>query len=382
MSKVRLIGSTSGYTEITSQNVAGDNTITLPSSNGSANQLLKNGATAGSLEYSTVTVDSNGGLANVAGINNGPLAGFRNAIINGNFDIWQRGTSFSNPGSGSYLADRWLHGFDGSGSTRTISRQTFATGQTDVPGEPSYFFRYNQSVAGSGGTDSNFQQRIESVRTFAGQQITISFYAKAASSITLPFVRVGQVFGSGGSPSATVSTTLVSNLAIGTSWAKYSYPVTLPSISGKTLGTNGNDFVQLVFSLPLNTTFTFDIAQVQVEAGPVATPFERRPIGTELALCQRYYEEQSVFSSYGTATFLSVCANYKVTKRVVPTTVVVDAAGNVDRVTALPVSGAAAVNNITQAASSGTVDFFRSTISGASGVYGGSTFTVKASAEL
>jgi len=63
MSKVRLIGSTSGYTEITSQNVAGENTITLPSSNGSANQLLKNGATAGSLEFaSNVVIDSSGSL--------------------------------------------------------------------------------------------------------------------------------------------------------------------------------------------------------------------------------------------------------------------------------------------------------------------------------
>jgi hypothetical protein len=47
----------------------------------------------------------------------------------------------------------------------------------------------------------------------------------------------------------------------------------------------------LIFELPLNAAFNIDIAQVQVEPGPVDTPFERRPIGTELALCQRYFQK-------------------------------------------------------------------------------------------
>ena len=56
---LRINGSTSGYTEIDAPAVAGSNTITLPTGNGSANQLLKNGATAGSLEFaSNVVIDS------------------------------------------------------------------------------------------------------------------------------------------------------------------------------------------------------------------------------------------------------------------------------------------------------------------------------------
>jgi hypothetical protein len=224
----------------------------------------------------------------VSGINNGPLAGFRNAIINGNFDIWQRGTSFSNPATTAYTVDRWTVVYDGSGATRTLSRQAFTLGQTDVPGEPQYFFRFVQSAAGSGGTFNVFTQRIEGVRTFAGQTVTVSFWAKTAAAKNLT-AQLVQNFGTGGSPSSQVFTAILTSTSVGTSWTKYTASVAVPSISGKTIGSDNNDYLSLDFVLPINDTFTFDITQVQLEAGPVATPFERRPIGTELALCQRYY---------------------------------------------------------------------------------------------
>jgi hypothetical protein len=216
-------------------------------------------------------------------------AGTRNAVINGNFDIWQRGTSFTGFVDGAYTADRWVCIFDGSGATRTISRQSFTLGQTDVPNEPTYFLRFDQSVAGSGALANNITQRIESVRTFAGKTVSISFFAKAASPLTLPLIYLAQGFGSGGSPSAAATTTVASNISVGTSWTKYTYQVTVPSISGKTLGSDNNDYLTFEIMAPLNATFTLDVAQVQIEIGSVATEFERRPIGTELELCQRYY---------------------------------------------------------------------------------------------
>jgi len=63
LSPVRLNGSTSGYSELSAPAVAGNNTITLPTGAGSANQLLKNGATAGSLAFGTTTEDASGNLA-------------------------------------------------------------------------------------------------------------------------------------------------------------------------------------------------------------------------------------------------------------------------------------------------------------------------------
>lgn len=270
---------------------------------------------------SAIVARSASGNFDITSINNGPLAGFRNAIINGNFDIWQRGTSFASPAANAYTADRWEVFFNGTGATRTISRQIFTAGQTDVPREPAYFARFAQSVAGSGATLNQFDQRIEDVRTFAGQQVTISFWAKAAANTILPNVVLQQFFGSGGTPSATTNTTAGSSISITTAWQKFSYQVSIPSISGKTLGTDNNHSLIVVLNMPVNATFTVDIAQVHLELGTVATSLERRPVGIELSLCQRYYESGSLSFCWnaGTPTDIKVTRAFIVTKRDTPT---------------------------------------------------------------
>ena len=231
----------------------------------------------------------------VANLNGGPLAGFRNRIINGNFDIWQRGTSFTAAG---YGADRWVH--DRNGTTHTVTRQAFTLGQTAVPSEPTYFCRTVVTSVAGASNYSILAQKIEDVRTFAGQQITISFWAKVDSTKNIA-VELIQDFGTGGSPSTYVTTIGTTKVSIGTSWQKVTVTTTVPSISGKTLGTSNDSLLQLNIWFDAGSSYnsrtdslgqqsgTFEIAQVQIESGSVATPFEQRPIGTELALCQRYY---------------------------------------------------------------------------------------------
>jgi hypothetical protein len=258
---------------------------------------------------SAIVARSAAGNFNITSINNGPLAGMRNAIINGNFDIWQRGTSFTDS---EYGADRWFH--NRLGTTHTVTRQAFTLGQTDVPGEPEYFCRTVVSSVAGAGNNSMSVQKIEGVRAFAGQQVTIGFWAKADATKNIA-VELAQLFGSGGSPSTDVTAIGVSKVSIGTTFQKVTVTATVPSISGKTLGTNNDDNLALLIWFDAGSSFnartdtlgqqsgTFDIAQVQVEPGPVDTPFERRPIGTELALCQRYFNKSyAVGTNPGTAT--------------------------------------------------------------------------------
>jgi hypothetical protein len=272
--------------------------------------------------------------ATVSAINGGPLAGFRNAIINGNFDIWQRGTSFTGQ---EYGADRWF--LNRGGTTHTVTRQSFTVGQIAVPGEPTYFLRTVVSSVAGAGNYALIAQHVEDVRTFAGQQVTVSFWAKADATKNIT-VEMGQYFGTGGSPSASVDFIGTTKVSIGTTFQKVTVTATVPSISGKTLGTDSNHMFILRIWFDAGSNFnantdslgqqsgTFDIAQVQVEAGPVATPFERRPIGTELALCQRYYEtsgtslfsQASLFRGYVVSgAVYSVRTNFKVEKRAAPT---------------------------------------------------------------
>lgn len=225
-------------------------------------------------------------LSNYANMTTTPISGFRNAIINGDFRIWQRGTTFNAAANGSFSADRWAIFYDGSGATRNLTQQSFTAGNPITGQEPEYFLRYAQTVAGSGGTYNVFTQRVENVRTFAGQQITFSFWAKADTNRTIQIAGL-QDFGSGGS--SRVNFTINSTVNLTTSWQRFSATVNIPSISGKTIGTSS--YLELSFEMPLNATFTIDIWGVQVEKGSTATPFEQRPIGTELALCQRYYSK-------------------------------------------------------------------------------------------
>ena len=221
--------------------------------------------------------------------------GFRNKVINGGFDIWQRGSTFTSPTGGTYTADRWRGG--GSGATAgTFTFARTALGVTDLPlteAGLTYYAKHTQTVAPS--AKHNIENRIENVRTFAGKTVTLSFYARLNSGTMDLSFSIVQSLGTGGTGSPTTVFPTIKNSSGTTittatsSWARYTATFTVPSLSGMTIGTAGDDYLSLSLDTPSSGTWNFDIAGIQLEEGLFATPFEQRPIGMELALCQRYY---------------------------------------------------------------------------------------------
>jgi hypothetical protein len=227
----------------------------------------------------------------------------KNKIINGDFYINQRNFT-SATASDSYGFDRWLQQFNSSTpASTTYSAQTFTPGTAPVAGyEGKNFARQVTTSQVSAPDYAYLVQRIESVRTLANQTVVVSFWAKAASGTPKVSVEFTQLFGSGGSPSSPVRN-YIGQVTLSTSWTRYSVTASIASISGKTIGTAGDDWLGLYLwtsagsdynartnSLGLQNN-TFDFWGVQVENGTTATAFQTAT-GTlqgELAACQRYY---------------------------------------------------------------------------------------------
>jgi hypothetical protein len=206
----------------------------------------------------------------------------RNRLINGTMQIWQRASSFTLT-TASYTADRFLSS-PGTGGTATISRQSFSAALANTVPGCDYFLRHAQTTAGS---TPSLVQRIEFVRSLAGEPVTLSFYARTDAALSLT-PRLTQFFGTGGSPSSAVVTTLDA-CTITTDWQRCTVQATLPATTSATLGTNGNDYLQLELALPSGASFTLEITALQLEAGNSATAFEQRSFTDELHACRRYF---------------------------------------------------------------------------------------------
>jgi len=224
--------------------------------------------------------------------------GHGNLILDGGFDIWQSGTSFSTP---TYGADQWLNEFVG--GTVVQSRQTHTVGTLFGSVCPQFFLR--QAVSGQSAVShfAKISTRIEGVRSYAGQTITVLFHAARSAGAGNIAVEAYQFFGTGGSPSAPVSTG-GQIVAVTGAFGVYAVTIAIPSITGKTIGTNNNDYLEINFwtsagsnyaaraaSLGIQTV-TVDLWGVHARVGtwPASAALDYRPrdTGTELALCQRY----------------------------------------------------------------------------------------------
>lgn len=272
-----------------------------------------------------------------------PMASREDKIINGDFSVWQRGANFT---TAVYGADRWLNNFIGGAVTQ--SRQPLALGDNlgTVGLNPSFFLR--QTVSGQT-LASHFAvtlQKIESVRSYAGQTITVLGWARRSSGTTGNMVVEGiQNFGTG-SPSPEVYFS-PNTIALSTSWAPFVAVMNVPSVIDKTLGT-ANDWLGIQFFTSAGPDYAsranalglqnigVDLWGIHIRHGTwtaaATADYRQRDPSTELLLCQRYYETGDIgtdgglgvkYGAAGAVTMFNSAGSYKVTKRVNPNVVVV-----------------------------------------------------------
>jgi len=255
--------------------------------------------TGGPVIVGITTVSGNFNVTGVSTISGltyptaGPLSN-RNLIINGDMRIDQRnagfGTAVGTATAGTYGLDRFW-GYTGTGSVWTTSR--VSTGNRDFP-----FANRLQRANGSSSTSPIYwRQIIESANCsyLAGQTVTLSFYVTAGADYSGSALQVNIYTGTASDEGATalntaawtsLATPLNSFITPTTTRTRYTFTATL--------GATVQEVAMGITFTPSGTAGTndfIDITGVQLEAGSVATLFEHRSHGDELARCERYYQQ-------------------------------------------------------------------------------------------
>ena len=335
---IATLNSATGTITNLSTTLAGDFTI----SNGTGT-LGTSGVTLGTYGGTTsipvLAIDAKGRVttASTSAITSG-LTGFRNRIINGEFGVAQRGTSFVSGANNddSYNLDRWYVLSDGNDAV-DITQET-----STVPTNQLTAIALDVETANK---KFGIAQIIEQKNCIGliGGNVTLSFKAKVSSTTKLDNVKAAVVAWSGTADTVTsdiisawgaegTDPTLIAdatfentpaNLSVTTSYATYTLTANVDTASTKNL-------IVFIWSDVTDTTagdFLY-ITDVQLEAGSTATDFERRPIGTELALCQRYYENVGVYFSTSSWPTIINPVFPRVQKRSNPTITTVPATGS------------------------------------------------------
>ena len=262
-----------------------------------------------------------------------PQAAGKNAIINGAFNVWQRGTSISVAASSSqtYTTDRWYL-VTGANQACTYSRQ--ATGDTTNLPNIQYAARIQRN---SGQTGTSFIYTAQACETatsipFTGKTVTISFYARAGANFSASSNLLAVYLYTGTGTDQNIgtytgsATPIAQSVTLTTTWQRF-------SITG-TIASTATEMSPLIGYTPVGTASTndyFEITGIQLEIGSTATAFQTASgtIQGELALCQRYFLSKTIGganmaiggSSYYATTSAQSTVVFPVTMRVSPTIV-------------------------------------------------------------
>ena len=230
---------------------------------------------------------------------NAALVGFKNYIINGGFDVAQRGTSHTITQFPQYTLDRFSVWSNGSTvGTKTVTQETLYGNEGF---KTKKFLKHTNTTLGTGETATVIFQRIEDARTLGGKTVTFSCWVNFSMNIIagqLGFF-IAQNF-NGGSPNTVTNLYTNSSTIPANTWVKITGTATLPQTSGKTINASSSLVVDMVITSQAG--LVTNTAEWQLEEGSVATPFEVRPYGLELSLCQRYFERRRLTVSAPTTT--------------------------------------------------------------------------------
>lgn len=199
-----------------------------------------------------------------------------NFVRNPQFTFWDNTTVYSpilqSTSQTDFFSDEWLFFRSNTTAPITISQQLFTLGQATVPANPISYLHYTCGDAtGAGETYKRITQNYQSVQTLSGQIVSFAIWAKSSTGSSLN-INIIQNFGTGGSPSADVTTNLLT-VNLTNAWTRYTVSKLIPTISG-TLGSNGDDKTILSLDLPLNTFSTsIDLCNVQLQPTSAITPF-------------------------------------------------------------------------------------------------------------
>ncbi|HEY2419646.1 MAG TPA: carbohydrate binding domain-containing protein, partial [Steroidobacteraceae bacterium] len=171
----------------------------------------------------------------------------RNLIHNPLFNVAQRGVGPWTT-AGVWTLDRWF--IYPIGSAQSVTQQIVTDADRAAIGDEAARYWLNSVATGTAGASDQviIRQTMEDVRRTSGKTVTISFYAKASAGTPKLGLALSQNFGTGGSPSPVLAGIGGQSVTLSTAWARYSVTITVPSASGKILGsTVGTDCLSLDF---------------------------------------------------------------------------------------------------------------------------------------
>ena len=269
------------------------------------------------------------------------LTGFRNRLVNGDMRISQRGAQTIAAGAPAYSAcDRFYVTAGGAAVTTSQASGLSVSGSSNAL----------TVVGAAGNTQLAIGQRLEAanIADLAGQQVTVSGWLFSSVAVT-PTLAVSSPNSRDNFAAVTAMTSGIPALpALAANvWTFFAATFTLPAAAA-----NGAQ-IEIGFGATV-AGVTRQLVNLQLEAGSIATSFERRPIGTELAFCQRYYWISSALAGgWGIVTTTFTCAfTFPVAMRTAPSAILLN--GSVSGGSALePTTAQRVVSAI--GASNGTV---------------------------